>query len=91
MTEADLIDIHKRFTSALIGGDLKALDQLYASDYVLIRPNGQRLSKPEVLADIAVHAMRLSGMSSTSVQNKLYGSVGISISEAASTFVRDGP
>src|SRR5271154_6617054 len=71
MTEADLNDAHRRFDSALIGGDLKALDQLYASDYVVIRPNGQRLSKSEILADIAAHAVRFSSISSKSVQNRL--------------------
>jgi len=90
ITEAEVLGAYGQFNGALITGNLTTLEHLYADDYVLIRSDGQRLSKIEILNDIAQHSMRLTDSSTKTVKIKTFGAVGMMVADASNAFVRDG-
>lgn len=51
--EADLADVERRRLRALVEAELVVVDQLHASDFQLITPAGDSLSKEEYLGAIA--------------------------------------
>ena len=49
---------YEEFLQALKSGDSTSLEQIYADDYLLVRPNGDTFRKQEILADLRRHSMR---------------------------------
>src|SRR5580692_5272080 len=59
MTTEEILNIHTDvFNRALKEQDYAALEGLYASDYMLVRPDGSVLNKQEVLQDLRSGGLR---------------------------------
>ena len=80
----------EEFLRALKSGDASSLEQIYADDYILVRPNGDTLSKDQILADLSQHSMRFTSFELNDVLIRTKGSVGILTADVRSTAVRDG-
>lgn len=80
----------EEFLQALKSGDASALEQIYADDYILVRPNGDTLAKDQILADLSQHSMRFTSFELNDVLIRTKGSVGILTADVRSTAVRDG-
>jgi len=80
----------EEFLQALKSGDASSLEQLYADDYILVRPNGDTLAKDQILADLSEHSMRFTSFELNDVLIRTKGSVGILTADVRSTAVRDG-
>ena len=81
---------YEKFPRALESGDTTSLEQIYADDYMLVRPNGGTLRKGEILADLRDHSMRFTSFDVNDVLIRTKGSVGILTADVRSTAVRDG-
>ena len=81
---------YEKFLRALESGDTASLEQIYADDYLLVRPNGDALRKEEILADLREHSMRFTSFDVNDVLIRTKGSVGILTADVRSTAVRDG-
>lgn len=53
--------------------DLGALSNLYADDYVLVRPDGSVLSKKEVLRDLQAGGLKFTSIEIANVNVRVYG------------------
>ena len=80
----------EEFLRALKSGDASSLEQIYADDYILVRPNGDALAKDQILADLSQHSMRFTSFELNDVLIRTKGSVGILTADVRSTAVRDG-
>jgi ketosteroid isomerase-like protein len=81
---------YEKFLEALKSGDIALLEPMYADDYMLVRPNGDTLTKGEILADLRQHSMRFTSFDVSDVLIRTKGSVGILTADVRSTAVRDG-
>jgi len=81
---------HEDFNGALIRNDLAKLSQVYANDYVLVRPDGSMFSKYQILADLKAHSMTFSSIESTNEKIRIYGQVGILTGDNEAVTLRDG-
>ena len=81
---------YEEFLRALKSGDMTSLEGIYAEDYLLVRPNGDTLSKKEILADLRHHSMRFTSFEVNEVLIRCYGFVGILSAAVRSASVRDG-
>src|SRR5580658_6647635 len=80
----------EEFLQALKSGDTSSVEQLYADDYILVRPNGDTLTKEQILADLRQHSMRFTSFEVSDVLIRTKGSVGILTADVRSIAVRDG-
>ncbi|MGB2664331.1 MAG: nuclear transport factor 2 family protein [Candidatus Acidiferrum sp.] len=80
----------EQFLQALKSGDTSAVQQLYADDYLLVRPNGDTLTKEQILADLRQHSMRFTSFEVSNVLIRIKGSVGILTADVRSVAVKDG-
>jgi ketosteroid isomerase-like protein len=80
----------EEFLQALKSGDVSSLEQIYADDYILVRPNGDALAKDQILADLSQHSMRFTSFELNDVLIRTKGSVGTLTADVRSTAVRDG-
>ena len=90
ITEQEVRTRFDEFLEALKVSDLTALEQIYADDYTLIRPDGQKLSKKTILDDIKNHSMKFTRFETSDIDIKASGSVGILSVETKNAFLRDG-
>jgi len=82
---------YEKFLEALkCGGDIALLEQMYADDYMLVRLNGDTLTKGEIVADLRNHSMRFSSVDVNDVLIRTKGSVGMLTADVRSIAVRDG-
>jgi ketosteroid isomerase-like protein len=81
---------YEKFLEALKSGDTSSLERMYADDYMLVRPNGDTLTKELILADLRQHSMRFTSFDVDDVLIRTKGSVGILTAVVRSTAVRDG-
>jgi len=81
---------YEEFLQVLKSGETTSLERIYADDYLLVRPNGDTLSRKEILADLRQHSMKFSSFEVMDVLIRTKGSVGILTAEVRSTAVRDG-
>jgi ketosteroid isomerase-like protein len=81
---------HDDFNSALVRNDLAKLSQIYANDYMLVRPDGSMFSKDQILADLKAHSMTFSSIESTNETIRVYGQVGILTGDNKTIAMRDG-
>jgi ketosteroid isomerase-like protein len=68
---------YEKFLQALKPGDTPSLERIYADDYILVRPNGDTLTKEQVLADLRHDSMRFTSFEVNDVLIRTKGSVGI--------------
>jgi ketosteroid isomerase-like protein len=91
LTIEEVSRVHREeFYGALQKNDLEKLSEVYADDYMLVRPDGTVFSKAQILDDLASHAMRFSSIELTNEKVRIYGSVGILTGDSKTTSVRDG-
>ena len=91
ITQEDVLRFHhEEFHRALRNGDLAALSDIYADEYMLVRPDGTAFSKQQILDDLKTHAMTVTSMSSTNERVRVYGSVGILTGDQEAVTRRDG-
>jgi ketosteroid isomerase-like protein len=81
---------YEGFLQALESGDRASLERIYADDYILVRPNGDTLTKEQILADLRQHSMRFTSFEVNDVLIRTKGSVGIFTADVRSIAIRDG-
>jgi ketosteroid isomerase-like protein len=90
ISKEEVQTFYEEFLEALKSGDITSLERIYANDYLLVRPNGDTLSKKEILADLRHHSMRFTSFQVQDVLIRTIGRVGILTAEVRSAAVRDG-
>ena len=87
MTAEQILRIHTDiFNRALKEQDYAALEGLYASDYMLVRPDGSVLNKQEVLQDLRSGGLRFHSIELGQTEVRMYGST---VSVRANTWLTD--
>jgi ketosteroid isomerase-like protein len=91
ITEKEVSRAHREdFYGALQRNDLEMLSQIYADDYMLVRPDGSTFSKAQILDDLKTHSMVFSSIELTNEKIRIYGPVGILTGDSKITALRDG-
>jgi uncharacterized protein (TIGR02246 family) len=91
MTQEEVSRTHREaYNAALKNNDLAKLAEIYADDYVLVRPDGSKLSKQQILDDLKEHSMVFRSISLTNEQVRVYGPVGILTGDSEAVTIRDG-
>ena len=91
MTADEILSIHMDvFNRALKEEDYAALEGLYASDYMLVRPNGSVLNKQEVLQDLRSGGLRFHSIELGQAEVRVYGSTAVLTAESQMVSSRNG-
>jgi ketosteroid isomerase-like protein len=91
MTTEEILNIHTDvFNRALKEQDYAALEGLYASDYMLVRPDGSVLNKQEVLQDLRSGGLRFHSIELGQAEVRVYGSTAVLTAESQAVSSRDG-
>jgi ketosteroid isomerase-like protein len=91
LTKEEVSRVHReKFYGALKNSDLEKLAEVYADDYMLVRPDGSVFSKAQILDDLKAHAMSFSSIELTNETIRIYGSVGILTGDSKTIALRDG-
>jgi ketosteroid isomerase-like protein len=91
MTADEILSIHMDvFNRALKEEDYAALEGLYASDYILVRPNGSVLNKQEVLQDLRSGGLRFHSIELGQAEVRVYGSTAVLTAESQMVSSRNG-
>src|ERR1700730_7498992 len=85
ISKEEVQTFYEEFLEALKSGDTTSLERIYADDYLLVRPNGDTLSKKEILADLRHYSMRFTSLQEQDVLIRIKGIVGILTAEVRST------
>jgi ketosteroid isomerase-like protein len=87
---ADIAHPHGHFQSRIEEQDYAALEGLYASDYMLVRPNGSVLNKQEVLQDLRSGGLRFHSIELGQTEVRMYGSTAVLTAESQAVSSRNG-
>jgi hypothetical protein len=91
MTAEQILRIHTDiFNRALKEQDYAALEGLYASDYMLVRPDGSVLNKQEVLQDLRSGGLRFHSIELGQTEVRMYGSTAVLTAESQAVSSRNG-
>jgi ketosteroid isomerase-like protein len=91
LTKEEVSRVHReKFYAALKSSDFEKLAEVYADDYMLVRPDGSVLSKAQILDDLKTHAMSFSTIELTNETIRIYGSVAILTGDNKTVAIRDG-
>ena len=91
MTAEEILSIHSdTFNRALKEQDYAALEDLYASDYMLVRPDGSVLNKQEVLRDLRSGRLRFDSITLGQAEVRIYGSTALLTGESQAVSSRSG-
>jgi ketosteroid isomerase-like protein len=91
MMAAEILNIHTNtFNRALKEQDYAALEELYADDYMLVRPDGSVLNKQEVLQDLRSGGLRFYSIELGQNEVRLYGSTAVLTGESQAVSSRHG-
>jgi len=91
MTAEEILSIHTDiFNRALKEQDYVALEGLYASDYMLVRPDGSVLNKQDVLQDLRSGGLRFHSIELDQTRVRMYGSTAVLSAESQAVSSRDG-
>jgi ketosteroid isomerase-like protein len=91
MTTEEILSIHTGiFNRALKEQDYAALEGLYASDYMLVRPDGSVLNKQEVLQDLRSGGLRFHSIELGRADVRAYGSTAVLTAESQTVSSRHG-
>jgi ketosteroid isomerase-like protein len=91
MTADEILSIHTNiFNRALKKQDYAALEGLYADDYMLVRPDGSVLNKPEVLQDLRSGGLRFDSIELGQTEVRMYGPTAVLTAESQAVSSRDG-
>src|SRR5580658_7232801 len=73
MTAEEILNIHTSiFNRALKEQNYAALEELYADDYMLVRPDGSVLNKQEVLQDLQSGGLRIHSIELGQTEVRIY-------------------
>src|SRR5271163_837734 len=90
MTAEEILSIHTDiFNRALKEQDYAALEGLYASDYMLVRPDGSVLNKQEVLQDLR-SGLRFHSIELGQTEVRMYGSTAVLTADSQAVSSRSG-
>src|SRR5277367_3960464 len=91
MTAEEILSIHTDiFNRALKEQDYAALEGLYASDYMLVRPDGSVLNKQEVLQDLRCGGLRFHSIELAQPEVRMYGATAVLTAESQAVGSRNG-
>src|SRR6202021_4167681 len=91
MTAEEILTIHTDiFNRALKEQDYAALEGLYASDYMLVRPDGSVLNKQEVLQNLRSGGLRFHSIELSQTEVRIYGSTALLSAECQAVSSRSG-
>src|ERR1700726_328546 len=91
MTAEQILRIHTDiFNRALREQDYAALEELYAGDYMLVRPDGSVLNKQEVLQDLRSGGLRFHSIQLGQTEVRMYGSTAVLTAESQAVSSRNG-
>jgi ketosteroid isomerase-like protein len=90
ISRAEVQIFYEEFLDALKSGDIVSLERIYADDYLLVRPNGDTLSRKDILADLHQHSMRFTSFEVKDVLIRTKGFVGFLTADVRSIAIRDG-
>jgi ketosteroid isomerase-like protein len=79
-----------QFIDALKTGDIGTLETIYDDDYLLVRADGQTLSKSQILDDLKRSGMIFPRFEGKNLRIKTLGPVGVLTIESRSSSLRDG-
>jgi len=83
MTAEEILSIHTDiFNRALKEQNCAALEGLYASDYMLVRPDGSVLNKQEVLQDLRSGGLRFHSIELGQTEVRMYGATAVLTAES---------
>ena len=91
MTAEQVVRAHTDvFNRALLSHDLETLSQLYADDYMLVRPDGSVLSKQEVLRDLRDGGLTFKAIEMSDVKVRIYGDAALVTANSQTVTSRAG-
>lgn len=91
MTAELVMSTHReRFYRALLERDWDALSDIYANDYMLVRPDGTVLSKTEVLEDLRAENLIFQSIELTEEKVRIVGPIAILTGQSRSRSRRAG-
>ena len=91
MTADEILSIHADiFNRALKEQNYAALEGLYASDYMLVRPDGSVLNKQEVLRDLRNGGLRFDSIELGQTKVRMYGATAVLTAESQAVSSRNG-
>ena len=91
MTADEILNIHTNtFNRALKEQDYIALEDLYAGDYMLVRPDGSVLNKQEVLRDLRSGGLRFHSIELGQTDVRMYGSTAVLTADSQAVSSRNG-
>jgi ketosteroid isomerase-like protein len=79
-----------QFIDALKTGDIGTLETIYDDDYLLVRADGQTLSKSQILDDLKKSGMIFPRFEGKNLRIKTLGPVGVLTTESLSSSLRNG-
>ena len=83
MIAAEILSIHTNtFNRALKEQDYAALEELYADDYLPVRPDGSLLNKQEVSQDLRGGGLRFRSIDLGQNEVRMYGSTAVLTGES---------
>ncbi len=82
--------VDKEFNSALVAGDLSALDTLYAETYVFTDPMGHVSTKSDVLSGLKSGAIKVESQITADVHVQVYGEAAVETGRLTSKATRNG-
>ena len=74
---AELIDLNKRYDSALLNQDTAVLRSMYATDFIYTNPDGRVLNKEQQLLNVATSEMKWESGGSDEIKVSVYGNMAI--------------
>lgn len=91
MTAEEVLRVHRDiFYRSLIDQDYDALADLYANDYMLVRPDGSVLNKKAVLHDLKLGGLTFKSIELVGEEVRIYGETAIVTGESRTLARRDG-
>ena len=74
---ADLIAADAARTTAMVSGDMAALDRLLGDELTYVHSTGALDSKPRLLEELRTHELRYRSIASREAQARVYGDAGV--------------
>jgi ketosteroid isomerase-like protein len=91
MTAEQVLCAHRdRFYGSLINQDYDALADLYANEYMLVRPDGSVLNKEAVLHDLKLGGLTFKSIELSGEDVRIYGETAIVTGESRTLAYRNG-
>ena len=72
------------------GKDTATLSRIFADDLIMITPNGSRMSKKDIITNVASPRQQIASAKVDKVQVKLLGNIGLVMAEASFVSVDNG-